>query len=80
MNQIRSYTDTLLLNFVEQYRFFFYHQLLHNKANVNAVNEHGNTPLHYACFWNCDTVAEVLYLNALVFVCIQAVHSIVSRM
>ena len=34
-------------------------QLLHNKANVNAVNEHGNTPLHYACFWNYDQVAEV---------------------
>lgn len=34
-------------------------QLIHNKANVNAVNEHGNTPLHYACFWGYDEVAEV---------------------
>ena len=36
-------------------------QLLQNKANINAVNEHGNTPLHYACFWNYDHVAEVRY-------------------
>jgi len=34
-------------------------QLLRNKANVNAINEHGNTPLHYACFWSYDLVAEV---------------------
>ena len=28
------------------------------------MNEHGNTPLHYACFWNYESVAEVgkLYL------------------
>ena len=34
-------------------------QLLHNKANINAINEHGNTPLHYACFWNYEVIAEV---------------------
>ena len=34
-------------------------QLLQNKANISAINEHGNTPLHYACFWNFDDVAEV---------------------
>lgn len=34
-------------------------QLIQFKADINAVNEHGNTPLHYACFWGHDTVAEV---------------------
>lgn len=29
------------------------------KADINAVNEHGNTPLHYACFWGHEQVAEV---------------------
>jgi len=38
-------------------------QLLHNKANINAVNEHGNTPLHYASFWNHDEIAENLVNN-----------------
>lgn len=37
----------------------WFFQLLHNKANINAVNEHGNTPLHYACFWNYDQISEV---------------------
>ena len=32
---------------------------MHHKANINAINEYGNTPLHYACFWNYDLVAEV---------------------
>jgi ankyrin repeat protein len=40
--------------------FQFIVQLLQNKANINGVNEHGNTPLHYACFWNYDQVAEVI--------------------
>ena len=34
-------------------------QLLQYKADINAVNEHGNVPLHYACFWGQDQVAEV---------------------
>lgn len=34
-------------------------QLIQFKADINAVNEHGNTPLHYACFWGHDQVAEV---------------------
>lgn len=41
----------------------FFVQLLHNKANINAVNEHGNTPLHYACFWGHDHIAEDLVNN-----------------
>lgn len=36
-----------------------WHQLLQYKADINAVNEHGNVPLHYACFWGQDQVAEV---------------------
>ena len=30
---------------------------------MNAVNEHGNTPLHYACFWNYELIAEDLINN-----------------
>ncbi|GCB82938.1 hypothetical protein scyTo_0023618, partial [Scyliorhinus torazame] len=45
-------------------------QLIQCKADVSAVNEHGNTPLHYACFWGHDEVAEDLVLNgALVSIC-----------
>lgn len=36
-------------------------QLIQCKADPNTVNEHGNTPLHYACFWGQDEVAEVQY-------------------
>ena len=34
--------------------------LLKHKAEVNFVNEHGNSPLHYACFWNYPAIAEDL--------------------
>ncbi len=34
--------------------------LLKNNADINAVNEHGNTPLHYACFWGYQQIAEEL--------------------
>uniref|UniRef100_A0A452SMF7 Scaffold protein ILK n=1 Tax=Ursus americanus TaxID=9643 RepID=A0A452SMF7_URSAM len=45
-------------------------QLLQYKADINAVNEHGNVPLHYACFWGQDQVAEDLVANgALVSIC-----------
>uniref|UniRef100_A0A8D2ML77 Protein kinase domain-containing protein n=1 Tax=Zonotrichia albicollis TaxID=44394 RepID=A0A8D2ML77_ZONAL len=33
--------------------------MLLSSTNINAVNEHGNTPLHYACFWGHEQVAEV---------------------
>ena len=39
-----------------------YFQLLHSKANINSVNEHGNTPLHYACFWGYAEIAEVSWI------------------
>jgi ankyrin repeat protein len=35
-------------------------KLLRNRADVNFTNEHGNTPLHYACFWGYQAVAEDL--------------------
>uniref|UniRef100_A0A8C9AUE8 Scaffold protein ILK n=1 Tax=Prolemur simus TaxID=1328070 RepID=A0A8C9AUE8_PROSS len=39
-------------------------------SDINAVNEHGNVPLHYACFWGQDQVAEDLVANgALVSIC-----------
>ncbi len=34
--------------------------MLRNKADVNFVNEHGNTPLHYACFWGYESLAADL--------------------
>ncbi|PKK16961.1 integrin-linked kinase [Columba livia] len=38
-------------------------KLIQFKADINAVNEHGNTPLHYACFWGHDQLAEDLVGN-----------------
>ncbi|KAM7537931.1 hypothetical protein Aperf_G00000079042 [Anoplocephala perfoliata] len=35
--------------------------LLNNfRLAIDAPNEHGNTPLHYACFWNHHEIAELL--------------------
>ena len=34
--------------------------LLKQKAEVNFVNEHGNSALHYATFWNFPAIAEDL--------------------
>ncbi|XP_018324106.1 integrin-linked protein kinase [Agrilus planipennis] len=34
--------------------------LLRQKADLNFANEHGNTPLHYACFWGYNEIAEDL--------------------
>uniref|UniRef100_A0A4W3GSP7 Integrin-linked kinase n=1 Tax=Callorhinchus milii TaxID=7868 RepID=A0A4W3GSP7_CALMI len=45
-------------------------QLIQCKADVNALNEHGNAALHYACFWGHEDVAEDLVTSgALVSVC-----------
>ena len=38
---------------------YFLMQLLKYKCPVNGVNKHGNTALHYACFWNSEESAEV---------------------
>lgn len=38
-------------------------QLLKNRADINFTNEHGNTPLHYACFWGYEAIAEELIEN-----------------
>ena len=35
-------------------------QLLQNRAEVNAINEHGNTALHYATFWGYGDLADDL--------------------
>lgn len=33
---------------------------MRNRADVNVTNEHGNTALHYTCFWGDQAVAEEL--------------------
>lgn len=33
---------------------------MRQKADVNFTNEHGNSPLHYACFWGYSEIAEDL--------------------
>lgn len=33
---------------------------MRSKADVNSTNEHGNSPLHYACFWGYHQLAEDL--------------------
>lgn len=44
--------------------------LLKHKSNVNAQNEHGNSPLHYALFWNYQSIGELLIMHgALVNLC-----------
>jgi len=34
-------------------------QMLQVNPHMNAVNEHGNSPLHYACFWGYEDLCEV---------------------
>ena len=38
-------------------------QLLRHRADVTILNEHGNSALHYACFWGYEQIAEDL-INA----------------
>ena len=37
--------------------------MLRHRADVTILNEHGNSPLHYACFWGYEQIAEDL-INA----------------
>lgn len=43
-------------------KIFFFLQLLQNRVDVNFTNEHGNSPLHYACFWGYSAIAEDLLM------------------
>lgn len=36
---------------------------MRNKADLNFTNEHGNSPLHYACFWGYNDIAKDLVLH-----------------
>jgi len=38
-------------------------ELIIHGAQVNIANDHGNTALHYACFWRNKEIAEYLVLN-----------------
>ena len=54
--QIVSNYRTMLSSYFLHIQF----QLLRHKADVNFVNEHGNSALHYACFWGYTDIAEEL--------------------
>ena len=40
--------------------YLLYIQILQTHPDVNLANEHGNTPLHYAAFWNFIGICEVV--------------------
>jgi integrin-linked kinase len=45
-------------------------KLLSKKAEVNVCNEHGMTPLHYACFWGYEQICEdLIRAAALAIIC-----------
>jgi len=35
--------------------------LIDKGIDVNIGNDHGNTPLHYACYWRHAEIAEVFF-------------------
>ena len=59
-NTIKNFIDDSYFNQNSKNVFSFQLQFLRNKADVNFVNEHGNTALHYACFGNYPAIAEDL--------------------
>lgn len=47
-----------------------FQKLLSKKAEVNVYNEHGMTPLHYACFWGYEQICEdLIRAGALAMIC-----------
>ena len=52
--------DTPLHNAAQCGQLSVIKSLVKNKAQVNAQNEHGNSPLHYACFNNHAEVSQYL--------------------
>lgn len=58
-NQMHSLVCSLHVNILLYEFVTSAWQLIQCKADPNTANEHGNTPLHYACFWGQDEVAEV---------------------
>ena len=52
--------DTPLHNAAQCGQLSVIRSLVKNKAQVNAQNEHGNSPLHYACFNNHAEVSQYL--------------------
>ena len=38
-------------------------KVLRSQPDPNLANEHGNTPLHYASFWNYIGICEVCMIT-----------------
>lgn len=55
--------DTPLILATMKGYFDIVKELIAHGAQVNAANDHGNTALHYACFWRHKDIAEFLVLN-----------------
>ena len=60
--------DTPLHNAAQCGQLSVIKSLVKNKAQVNAQNEHGNSPLHYACFNNHAEVSQYLGMTNNVWV------------
>ena len=52
-------------------------QLLKMNADVDCANEHGNTPLHYASFWNFIGICEVCAHISLCHVSCYCSHKLI---
>jgi integrin-linked kinase len=63
--------DTPLIIAVKRHNVEFVAKLLAAGANVNASNLHGNSPLHYACYWRSAEICRMLCA-------IEGVHILIS--
>jgi len=55
-------------------------QILKTHPDVNVANEHGNTPLHYAAFWNYIGICEVLSITHVTSAIVMTYNRCWSRM
>jgi len=61
-SKLHFYSFHLTFN---HYLLSIYNKLIKNKANINAINLHGNQAIHYACHFNyTDLSIELIKLGA----------------